>query len=152
MPKTVPCLWFESEAEQAAEHYVAIFPDSEVTGVTRFGPEDTVVTASFLLDGQEYVALNGGRPRGFTEAVSFQVLCTDQGEVDHYWTRLSEGGEPGRCGWLIDRFGVSWQVVPTQLMEVLQDPDPARAQRATEAMLGMGKLDSAAMRAAADAG
>ena len=152
MPKTVPCLWFDGQAQEAAKHYVSIFPDSAVTGLTRSGPDDAVLTASFQLDGREYLALNGGPGRTFTEAVSFQVMCTDQGEVDHYWTRLSEGGEPGQCGWLTDRFGVSWQVVPTELMAVLGDPEPGRAQRALQAMLGMGKLDVAAMRAAADAG
>ena len=155
MPKTVPCLWFDGQAEQAAAHYVAIFPHSEVLRVTRYGPgtpapEGSVMTVSFSLDGQEFVGLNGGPQFTFTEAISFQVLCADQDDVDHYWGRLSEGGEEGPCGWLKDRFGVSWQVVPTVLLELIDDPDPGRAQRATQAMLAMGKIEIAELLRAAD--
>lgn len=155
MPKTVPCLWFDGQAEQAAAHYTAIFPDSEILGVTRYGPgtpgpEGSVMTVGFRLDAQEFVGLNGGPQFPFTEAISFQILCADQDEVDHYWDRLSEGGEPGPCGWLKDRFGVSWQVVPTVLFDLVGDPDPGRAQRATQAMLSMGKIEIAELRRAAD--
>jgi predicted 3-demethylubiquinone-9 3-methyltransferase (glyoxalase superfamily) len=157
MPKTVPCLWFDGQAEQAAELYTATFPNSKVTGMTHYGPdsmgtEGDVMTVEFSLDGQDYLGLNGGPMYTFTEAVSFQILCADQGEIDHYWERLSEGGEQGPCGWLKDRFGLSWQVVPTRLSELLDDPDPDRAQRATQAMLGMRKLDIAELQRAADAG
>lgn len=154
MPTTVACLWFDGQAEQAAEHYVSIFPSSEITGVARYGPglpmpEGSVMTVSFTLDGREYVGLNGGPMYSFSEAVSFQVLCRDQDEVDHYWDRLTEGGEPGQCGWLKDKFGVSWQVVPTALFEMLHDEDPARAERGTQAMLSMGKLEIAELERAA---
>ena len=146
MPKIVPFLWFDGQAEQAAAHYTAIFPDSEVFGVTRYGPgtpgpEGTVMTVSFSLDGQRFVALNGGPQFTFTEAISFQVLCEDQDEVDYYWARLSEAGQQGPCGWLKDRFGVSWQVVPTVLLDLIDDPDPDRAQRTVQAMLSMGKIE-----------
>jgi len=152
---TIPCLWFDGAAEQAAEHYTAIFPDSKVLGITRYGPdtpgpEGEVMTVNFSLDGQDYVGLNGGPQFPFTEAISFQIMCADQDEVDHYWSRLSEGGEEGPCGWLKDKFGVSWQVVPTMLAELLDDPDPGRAQRATQAMLRMGKIDIAELLRAAD--
>ncbi len=155
MPKTVPCLWFDGQAEQAAAHYVAIFPHSEILGVTRYGPgtpgpEGSVMTVSFSLDGQQFVGLNGGPQFTFSEAISFEIHCADQDEVDYYWDRLSEGGEPGPCGWLKDRFGVSWQVVPTVLLEMIEDPDPGRAQRAFQAMLSMGKIDIAEVQRAAD--
>ncbi len=155
MPKTVPCLWFDGQAEQAAEHYTAIFPNSSVGEVTRYGPgspapEGSVMTVSFSLDGQQFVGLNGGPQFTFSEAISFQILCADQDEVDHYWERLSEGGQHSQCGWLKDRFGLSWQVVPTVLFELLKDPDPGRAQRATEAMLGMSKIEIAELQRAAD--
>ena len=155
MPKTIPCLWFDGQAEQAAELYVSVFPDSKILGKTRYGPDTPgpqggVMTISFSLDGQEYVGLNGGPQFTFSEAVSFQIMCADQDEVDHYWNLLSEGGEQGPCGWLKDCFGLSWQVVPSMLPELIADPDPARAQRATQAMLGMGKLDIAELLRAAD--
>jgi predicted 3-demethylubiquinone-9 3-methyltransferase (glyoxalase superfamily) len=155
MPQQIPCLWFDGQAEEAAAHYVSIFPNSSVGDVTRYGPdmpmpEGTALTVSFTLDGQEYVGLNGGPQFSFTEAISFQIICADQEEVDHYWTRLTEGGEEGPCGWLKDRFGVSWQVVPTEMMALLQDPDPGRAQRATAAMMQMKRLDVAEIRRAAD--
>jgi predicted 3-demethylubiquinone-9 3-methyltransferase (glyoxalase superfamily) len=156
MPKQTPCLWFDGQAEQAAQHYTAIFPNSEILGFTRYGAdqpgtEGAVVTVDFSLDGHRYVGLNGGPQFSFTEAISFQIHCADQEEVDHYWTRLSEGGEQGPCGWLKDRFGVSWQVVPTRLLELISDPDAGRAQRATQAMMAMKKLDIAELERAADA-
>lgn len=155
MPKTIPCLWFDGQAEQAAAHYTAIFPRSEILGVTRYGPEmpgpeDSVMIVSFSIDGQRFVGLNGGPQFPFTEAISFQVLCADQDEVDYYWGRLSEAGQPGPCGWLKDRFGVSWQIVPTVLLDLIEDPDPGRAQRATQAMLSMSKIEIADLLRAAD--
>lgn len=156
MSRITTSLWFDTEALEAAEHYVAIFADSRITDVSRYGegaprPAGTVLTVAFELDGQAYLALNGGPEFRFTEAISLVVNCADQDEVDHFWAALVEGGEPGRCGWLKDRFGLSWQVVPDGLGEVLGDPDPARANRAMQAMLGMQKLDLAALRAAAAA-
>jgi predicted 3-demethylubiquinone-9 3-methyltransferase (glyoxalase superfamily) len=155
MPKTIPCLWFDTEGEAAAEHYTSVFPNSRITGVTRYGPdmprpEGTVMTVGFVLDGQEYLALNGGLEFTFSEAISFQIGCGSQQEVDHYWTRLSEGGEEGPCGWLKDRFGLSWQVVPDALRELLADPDQGRAQRVTQAMMQMKKIDISELRRAAD--
>jgi predicted 3-demethylubiquinone-9 3-methyltransferase (glyoxalase superfamily) len=155
MPTQTPCLWFDGQAEQAANHYTAIFPNSGILRVAHYGPdmpgaEGQVLTVDFRLDGQLYVALNGGPQFTFTEAISFQIHCADQDEVDHYWTRLADGGEEGPCGWLKDRFGVSWQVVPTRLVELMTDPDPGRAQRATQAMLTMRKIDIAELERAAD--
>jgi predicted 3-demethylubiquinone-9 3-methyltransferase (glyoxalase superfamily) len=155
MPKTVPCLWFDGQAEQAAAHYTAIFPNSEVLGVVRYGPdtpgpEGSVMAVNFSLDGQRFAGINGGPQFSFSEAISFQVLCADQDEVDYYWDRLSEGGEQGPCGWLKDRFGVSWQVEPTVLFDLIDDPDPDRAQRAMQAMLKMSKIDIAELLRAAD--
>jgi predicted 3-demethylubiquinone-9 3-methyltransferase (glyoxalase superfamily) len=155
MPKTVTCLWFDTEAEEAAAFYTSVFPDAEILGVTRYGAEapereGTVLTVSFRLGGVEYVGLNGGPQFTFTEAISFQIMCADQAEVDHYWNRLSEGGEEGPCGWLKDRFGVSWQVVPTRLLELTGDPDRGRALRATQEMLGMRKIVIADLERAAD--
>jgi predicted 3-demethylubiquinone-9 3-methyltransferase (glyoxalase superfamily) len=157
MPTQTPCLWFDGQAEQAAQHYTAIFPNSEIVKVTHYGPnmprpEGEVLTVDFSLDGQRYVGLNGGPEFRFTEAISFQINCADQDEVDHYWTRLSDGGEEGPCGWLKDRFGVSWQVVPTRMIELIDDPDAGRAQRAIQAMMGMKKLVIAELERAADAG
>ena len=154
MPKQIPCLWFDEQAEEAAAHYVSVFPNSSTGEVTRYGPnmpmpEGTAMTVSFTLDGQEYVGLNGGPQFPFTEAVSFQIMCADQEEADHYWSRLTEGGEESMCGWLKDKFGVSWQVVPTELYSLLGDPDPGRAQRATEAMMGMRRIDLAEIKRAA---
>jgi len=155
MPTQIPCLWFDGQAEQAARHYTAIFPNSEILGVTRYGPampdqEGQVMTVEFSLDGQRYVGLNGGPQFTFSEAISFQIHCADQDEVDHYWTRLADGGEEGPCGWLKDRYGVSWQVVPTRLFELVGDADPGRAQRATQAMLEMNKIDIGLLERAAD--
>jgi predicted 3-demethylubiquinone-9 3-methyltransferase (glyoxalase superfamily) len=155
MPCIVPNLWFDTEAEEAAAFYVSVFPSSRVVQTLRYteagpGEPGTVVTVEWELGGQRFVGINGGPRFPFTEAVSFQVDCADQAEVDHYWERLTEGGEEVQCGWLKDRFGVSWQVVPIGLAELLADPDGERAARATTAMLGMKKLDIAALRAAAD--
>ena len=155
--KITTCLWFDTEGEEAAEFYCSVIPNSKVTGVQRYGeagPREPgmVMTVSFELDGRPYVALNGGQDFRFNEAVSFQVACADQDEVDHYWATLSEGGEEGPCGWLKDRYGLSWQIVPTALPELLGDPDPDRAQRAMKAMLSMRKFDIAELRRAADAG
>jgi predicted 3-demethylubiquinone-9 3-methyltransferase (glyoxalase superfamily) len=157
VPKQIPCLWFDTEAEQAAEYYTSIWPDAEILGVLRYGEEDpgregTVLTAHWRLGDTEYVGLNGGRQDwAFSEAISFQIMCADQAEVDHYWDRLSEGGEEQPCGWLKDKFGVCWQVVPTRLMELQNDPDPARRQRAVQAMFQMTKIVIADLERAADA-
>jgi predicted 3-demethylubiquinone-9 3-methyltransferase (glyoxalase superfamily) len=155
MPKTTPCLWFDNQGEEAAEFYTSVFPNSKILDITRYGPvgpgpEGSVMTVRFMLDGQEFVALNGGPEFTFSEAISFQVECGSQEEVDEYWTRLSDGGSEGPCGWLKDRFGLSWQIVPTALPELLSDPDPGRAQRAMQAMLQMKKIDIAELRRAAD--
>ena len=152
--RIVTSLWFASRAEEAAAFYASVFPDSRVLSVSRSpegapGEAGSVVSVDFELDGQRFLGLNGG-PHPFTEAVSLQISCEGQEEVDHYWERLTEGGEESRCGWLKDRYGVSWQVVPSALGEVLGDPDPARAQRAVQAMLQMTKLDLPALRRAAD--
>ena len=156
MKNIVPCLWFDTEGEAAAELYTSVFPNSKILDVARYGeagprPAGTVMTVSFELNGQEFLALNGGPDFTFTEAVSFQVFCDDQEEVDRYWNALSEGGEEGPCGWLKDRFGLSWQIVPTRLMELIRDPDRGRAHRATQSMLGMMKIEIAELERAADA-
>lgn len=155
MGKITPCLWFDTQGEEAAEFYTSLFENSKITGVTRFGeagprPEGTVMTVEFELDGQEFVALNGGPEFEFDEAVSFQVSCETQDEVDYFWSRLSEGGEEVQCGWLKDKYGLSWQVVPTALHQLLGDPDPERSRRVTEAMLQMGKIDIPTLQRAAD--
>ena len=157
MPKQIPCLWFDGTAEQAAQHYTAIFPNSTIDKVTHYLPdmpppmrEGDVLTVDFTLDGQEYTALNGGPQFQFNEAVSFQIMCADQEEADHYWDRLTEGGEESMCGWLKDRFGVSWQVIPVELLSLTNDPDPGRAQRATQAMLQMRRIDIEGIKRAAD--
>jgi predicted 3-demethylubiquinone-9 3-methyltransferase (glyoxalase superfamily) len=141
----ITCLWFDTRGEEAAQFYTSVFPSSKLGEVTRYGPagprpEGTVMTASFEVMGQEFVALNGGPQFTFNEAVSFQILCDDQAEVDRYWDTLSEGGEPGPCGWLRDRFGLSWQVVPKALPRLLQETDAETSQRVMEAMMGMKKL------------
>ena len=155
MPRITPNLWFDTNGEEAAEFYVSVFPNSRITNVTRYteagpGPAGTVVTVDFELDGQEYTVINGGPEFNFNEAISLMVNCADQDEVDYYWSKLSEGGSEGPCGWLKDRYGLSWQVCPTELLELINDPDPGRATRAMAAMLQMKKLDIAALRAAAD--
>lgn len=157
MPRITPNLWFDLESEEAAAFYVGIFPNSKITNVSHYteaGPRaaGTVLTVEFVLDGQEFTALNGGPGHPFNEALSLMVNCADQAEVDHYWERLSEGGEEGPCGWVTDRYGVSWQVAPERIVELFQDPDPKRAERAMAAMLTMKKLDIAALQAAADGG
>ena len=156
MQRITPCLWFDTDGEAAAELYTSVFPNSKVDRVTRYGSagprdEGTVMTVEFELDGQPFVALNGGPDFTFSEAISFQVDCKDQEEVDYYWNALSAGGEEGPCGWVKDRFGLSWQIVPTRLNELVTDPDPERAQRAMAAMLEMRKIDIAELERAADA-
>ncbi|HKH17363.1 MAG TPA: VOC family protein [Solirubrobacteraceae bacterium] len=153
--KIIPNLWFDTEAEEAAGFYTNVFKNSRIVNVTHYteaGPRAAgmVMTVEFELDGQRFVGINGGPEFTFDEAVSFQISCETQDDVDYYWERLSEGGEEGRCGWLKDRYGLSWQVVPTGIEELFADPDPERARRAMQAMLGMGKLDIAALLSAAD--
>jgi predicted 3-demethylubiquinone-9 3-methyltransferase (glyoxalase superfamily) len=145
MQKLTPCLWFDTEGEDAATFYTSVFPNSRVLEVTRYGSagpraEGMVMTVSFELDGQKFIALNGGPDFTFTEAISFEVSCESQEEVDAYWSKLSEGGEEGPCGWLKDKFGVSWQIVPTVLIELLTDSDQEKAQRVMAAMLQMKKI------------
>ena len=154
MSRITPCLWFDTEGEEAARFYTSVFPNSRIVDVARYGeagPREagTVMAVKFELDGQEFVALNGGPEFTFDEAISFQIDCADQDEVDRYWTTLSEGGEEGPCGWLKDRFGLSWQVVPARLIELLSDPDEAKAQRAMAAMLELRKIDIAGIEEAA---
>jgi len=156
MQRITPCLWFDTEAEDAADFYVSVFKNSQVVSVSRYGeagprPAGTVMTVDFELDGQAFIALNGGPEFPFTEAVSLQVDCETQEEVDRYWSVLSEGGEEGPCGWLKDRYGLSWQIIPVALTELLNDPDTAKAQRVMAAMLQMKKIDIAALQAAAEA-
>jgi predicted 3-demethylubiquinone-9 3-methyltransferase (glyoxalase superfamily) len=154
MPKITPFLWFDDQAEEAAAFYVSVFPNSKLTQLTRFsaagpGPEGKAMVVGFELDGAAFTALNGGPHFQFTEAVSFVVTCETQAEVDFYWGKLTEGGgTPSQCGWLKDRFGLSWQIVPAVLPELIGDPDPEKARRATAAMLKMGKLDIDALRRA----
>ena len=155
MSKISPCLWFDGQAEEAAALYTSLFPNSRIQRVNRSpgetpsGPEGMVLTVDFTLDGEPYIALNGGPDFKFNEAVSFSIDCEDQAEVDRYWDALiADGGEPSVCGWLKDRFGVSWQVVPKVLPEYLQSDDPEAAKRALEAMLKMTKLDVAKLREA----
>jgi predicted 3-demethylubiquinone-9 3-methyltransferase (glyoxalase superfamily) len=156
MQKITPFLWFDGQAEQAARFYVSLFPDSRIERVNRSpvetpsGPAGMVLTVEFTLAGTRIVALNGGPMYSFSEAVSFQIACADQAEVDRLWAALSAGGSESRCGWLKDRWGLSWQVIPTRLHELLADPDPARARRAAEAMLKMSKINIAEMERAAD--
>jgi predicted 3-demethylubiquinone-9 3-methyltransferase (glyoxalase superfamily) len=153
--KIVPNLWFDTEAEEAAGYYISVFKNSRIVNVTHYTesaprPAGMVMTVEFELDGQRFVGINGGPEFKFDEAVSFQIDCETQDEIDYYWERLSDGGEEGPCGWLKDRFGLSWQVVPTGMEELFADSDPKRAERAMQAMLGMGKLDIEALRRAAD--
>jgi predicted 3-demethylubiquinone-9 3-methyltransferase (glyoxalase superfamily) len=155
MPRITPNLWFDTEGLEAAEFYCSVFPNSEVKNVSHYTdagprPAGTVLTVDFVLDGQELTAINGGPEFTFDEAISLAINCKDQDEIDYYWTKLTEGGEESQCGWLKDRYGLSWQVVPEGIDELMLDPDPGRAERAMKAMLGMKKLDVAALRAAAD--
>ena len=158
--RIAPCLWFNGEAEQAANFYVSVFPDSRIETISRYDesarlpatfPAGTALMVEFTLAGQRFQALNGGPQFTHSEAMSLSVSCRDVKEVDHYWSKLTaNGGSEGPCGWLKDRFGISWQVVPEGLSALISDPDPGRRHRALEAMLKMSKLDLAAMRAAAD--
>ena len=153
--RITPSLWFDTEAEEAAGFYTSVFKHSRIVHVAHYTeagprPAGTVMTVEFELDGQRFVGINGGPQFTFDEAISFQINCETQGEIDYYWERLSEGGEEGPCGWLKDKFGLSWQVVPEGMEEVFSDPDRAKAERAMKAMLGMRKLDMAALRAAAE--
>ena len=160
-PKIVPCLWFDTQAEEAARFYTGIFKNSKIGTIARYSEAGhevhgraagTVMTVEFELDGQKFTALNGGPHFKFNEAISFQIMCQDQKEVDHYWNKLSQGGDPSaqQCGWLKDKFGLSWQVVPTPLLEMLTDPDREKADRTMEAMLQMKKLDIAELERAHD--
>jgi predicted 3-demethylubiquinone-9 3-methyltransferase (glyoxalase superfamily) len=157
MNTITPCLWFDKQAGEAADFYAALFPDSRVDKVMRSpsdypnGKAGDVITVEFTLMGRPFLGLNGGPEFGFSEAVSFSISCEDQAEVDRYWEALTaEGGQPGPCGWCKDRFGLSWQVVPKALPRLLSDPDRARAGRAMQAMMKMGKLDVAALERAAE--
>lgn len=155
MPRLVPNLWFDDQALEAAEFYVSIFPNSKVTTVTHYtaagpGPEGEVLTVDFELDGQKITGINGGPMFTFSEAVSLLIEAADQDEIDHYWEKLSDGGATSECGWLKDRYGFSWQVVPAGWEEVLSDPDTEKVNRVMTAMLGMSKLDIAALEAAAE--
>ena len=153
MQKIVPFLWFDHQAEEAMHHYVSIFPDSEVASVIRYGeagpgPKGAVMAVTFQLAGQEFRALNGGPQFKFTEAISLYMNCETQAEVDELWAKLSEGGEPGPCGWLKDKYGLSWQIIPTALGEMLGDKDAEKANRTMQAMLQMSKIDIAGLRRA----
>ena len=153
MQKITPFLWFDGKAEEAMNFYVSIFKNSKILSVTRYGeagpgPEGTVMTAKFALNGQEFVALNGGPQFTFTEAISFVVNCETQQEVDELWEKLSEGGQKSRCGWLKDKYGLSWQVVPTALVEMLQDKDAKKSNRVMQAMLQMDKIEIETLRRA----
>jgi predicted 3-demethylubiquinone-9 3-methyltransferase (glyoxalase superfamily) len=157
MQKISPFLWFDHQAEEAMHFYVSIFKNSKAGTITRYGdagpgPKGSVMTASFELDGQAFTALNGGPVFPFTEAVSFMIHCVDQAEVDYMWDRLCEGGKPVQCGWLKDKYGLSWQVIPTELMELMSGPDSAKVQRVMAAMMQMIKIDIPKLREAAAAG
>ena len=156
MQAITPFLWFDSQAEEAATYYVSVFDDSAITGISRDpentpGPAGSVMTVQFTLKGQEFTALNGGPEFDFTPAVSLYVHCKDQDEVDRYWDALLEGGRSQSCGWVTDRFGVTWQIVPDRLGELLADPDPERANRAMQAMLEMDKIEIKPLEDAANA-
>jgi predicted 3-demethylubiquinone-9 3-methyltransferase (glyoxalase superfamily) len=156
MQKITPFLWFDNNAEEAANFYTSVFPNSKILKTARYGeagpgPKGSVMTVEFELDGQRMIALNGGPQFKFTEAISLVVDCKDQKEVDHYWNRLLQGGKESQCGWLKDRYGLSWQIVPTVLGELLSAPDAKKAKRVMEAMLKMKKIDIAALKAAAEA-
>jgi predicted 3-demethylubiquinone-9 3-methyltransferase (glyoxalase superfamily) len=157
MQKLTPCLWFDTEGEEAATFYTSVFPNSRIVDVARYGsagprPEGMVMMVTFELDGQRFLALNGGPDFTFSEAISFQVDCESQDEVDAYWSKLSAGGEEGPCGWLKDKFGLSWQIVPSALPEMLRHPDPQRAERVMGALMQMRKLDIAALKRAFEGG
>ena len=157
MQKITPFLWFDGKAEEAMKFYVSVFKNSKIGSVTRYGeagpgPKGSVMTATFKLGGQEFVALNGGPQFKFTEAISFVVNCETQKEVDELWEKLSEGGEEGRCGWLKDKYGLSWQIVPSILVKMLQDKDAETSQRVMKAMLQMNKIDTQRLKQAHDRG
>lgn len=154
MPEITTCLWFESNAADAVEHYVAIFPDSRIHSSTRYGegdrlPAGTVLTIDFELAGRRFTALNGGPHHPFNDAMSLVVSCADQDEIDHYWERLLDGGQPMQCGWLRDRFGVSWQIVPAELADLLASEDPRANERVRSALQSMVRLDLTELRTAA---
>ena len=156
MQKITPFLWFDTQAEEAAKFYASVFPNSKILKTARYGeagpgPKGSVMTVEFELDGQRMIALNGGPQFKFTEAISLSVDCKDQKEVDHYWTKLSQGGQESMCGWLKDKYGLSWQVNPAILVELLSSRDAKKAKRVMEAMLKMKKIDIAALKAAAEA-
>jgi predicted 3-demethylubiquinone-9 3-methyltransferase (glyoxalase superfamily) len=155
--KITPCLWFDTEAEEAAKFYVSIFKDSKIRSVNRYGkggqevhgkPAGSVMAVEFEIEGQKFVGLNGGPQFKFDEAISFQIHCKSQDEIDYYWSRLTEGGKEVACGWLKDKFGLSWQVVPTALLEMMSDKDPAKTERVTNAFMKMKKFDIAKLRQA----
>jgi len=157
--RITPCLWFDNEAEEAARFYVSVFRNARIGRISRYGkegfevhgrPEGSVMVVEFEIEGQSFTALNGGPQFKFNEAISFQVPCETQKEIDHYWDKLSAGGEIRQCGWLKDKFGVAWQIFPAALPDMMSDPDTAKAGRAMNAMLGMKKLDLATLRAAYD--
>jgi len=155
--KITPFLWFESKAEEAMNFYVSIFKNSKVGSVTRYGeagpgPEGTVMIATFQIEGQDFIALNGGPQFTFNPAISFVVNCETQEEVDHFWEKLSAGGRPNRCGWLTDKFGLSWQIVPTILPKLMRDKDPGKSQRVMKAMMQMDKIDIKILQQAYDQG
>jgi predicted 3-demethylubiquinone-9 3-methyltransferase (glyoxalase superfamily) len=158
MQKVTPCLWFDGQAEQAARYYVSLLPDSRIDQVVRSpadtpsGPAGMVLVVEFTLAGNKFTGLNGGPQFPFTEAVSFQVACEDQAEVDRLWAALSDGGSPGQCGWLKDRWGLSWQIVPKRLFQLLTDADPERSRRAAQAVMTMTKLNIAELERAAEGG
>ena len=154
MPRPTPCLWFDTQGEDAARFYTSVFPNSRILEISHYGDANPsqagkVMVVRFELDGQTFMALNGGPQYTFSEAVSFSIDCADQADVDRYWEALTDGGEEGPCGWLKDRFGLSWQVVPTRLVELLGDPDADRAQRVMRAMMSMRKIEIAELEAAA---
>jgi predicted 3-demethylubiquinone-9 3-methyltransferase (glyoxalase superfamily) len=155
--RITPCLWFDDQAEDAAKFYVSVFKNSKLGEISRYGKEGfeihgrkagTVMTAEWEIEGQKFVGLNGGPQFKFSEAISFQIMCEDQKEIDYFWSKLTAGGQEGPCGWLKDKFGLSWQVVPTALIDMLKDPDAAKSQRVTKAFLQMKKFDIAALKRA----
>ena len=153
MPKITPFLWFDNQAEEAANFYASIFKNSKILTISRYGeagpgPKGSAMTVSFQLDGQEFIALNGGPHFKFTEAISFIVDCKTQQEVDQFWEKLSTGGQESQCGWLKDKYGLSWQIIPAILSEMLKDPDPQKSKRVMEAMLKMKKIDIQALKQA----
>lgn len=155
MQRITPFLWFDDNAEEAVNFYTSIFNDSKIENISRYGenepgPVGSVMMANFKLNGQDFMALNGGPVFKFSQAISFFVSCENQAEVDHYWDKLSEGGEVQQCGWLVDKFGISWQIVPTALGQLMGDPDPVKAGRVMQAMLKMIKIDIAGLKQAYD--